>query len=229
MHLPGRSEVKNTTFPIIPYKVSLLAHRCNISQEVYKVLVKSKNEKQTSPAESKWIRDIGTRGDLSICNVRAATKSTYLQAFHYRLANRIVATNTFLHRIGVSESSSCSFCKSEEETLIHLVWDCTVTQDYIKTIVTQLRSSFSVSCSFTAKSWIFPCSSKDGFLITLISTVGKLVIFKAKNNEELPNYHHFVALLRREARNEEFIAIKNNTKDSFLQKWENMSKIVRNE
>lgn len=229
--LPDQSQAKNVMLPIIPYKVTLLAQRCNISQKVYNVLVKNKNKKksQTTSTESKWMRDIGTLGELSIREVRTATRSTYLQAFHYRLTNRIIATNTFLHRIGVSESPLCSFCKSENETLIHILWECTTTQRYIKEIAAQLRLKFNTSFVFTAKSWVFPCSLKAGALFTLITTIGKLVIFKAKYNEEIPNFHHFLSLLKIEARNEELFAIKTKTKDSFLHKWKNMSKVASGE
>ena len=38
--------------------------------------------------------------------------------------HQILATNTFLKKIGVKDSALCSFCNIEEETLMHLYYDC---------------------------------------------------------------------------------------------------------
>ena len=48
----------------------------------------------------------------------------YVRAFQYKVLNFILYTNTKLHKIGYITDDKCSFCKSEPETLLHLLFNC---------------------------------------------------------------------------------------------------------
>ena len=48
----------------------------------------------------------------------------YVKAFQYKVLNFILYTNTKLHKIGYITDDKCSFCKSEPETLLHLLFNC---------------------------------------------------------------------------------------------------------
>ena len=48
----------------------------------------------------------------------------YVRAFQYKVLNRILYTNEKLHKIGFTPHKDCSFCKSESETLTHLLYHC---------------------------------------------------------------------------------------------------------
>ena len=48
----------------------------------------------------------------------------YVKAFRYKVLNSILYTNTKLYKIGFISDNKCFFCKSEPETLIHLLFDC---------------------------------------------------------------------------------------------------------
>ena len=67
--------------------------------------------------EKKWARDIGVFRLGSMADITSVTKSTYLQAFHFRVISRIISTNRFLNLMGVFDSNACSFCSSSVETL----------------------------------------------------------------------------------------------------------------
>ena len=51
-------------------------------------------------------------------NVLIDTKS---REFQYRILNRYLTTNSFLHKIGLANSPLCTFCKQESESLEHLL------------------------------------------------------------------------------------------------------------
>ncbi|MGI9312710.1 MAG: reverse transcriptase domain-containing protein [Alphaproteobacteria bacterium] len=53
-----------------------------------------------------------------------------LKYFQYRFIHRILAVNSFLHKIGIHDSPLCSFCNNYNETLGHLFWDCPVVNQF---------------------------------------------------------------------------------------------------
>ena len=48
----------------------------------------------------------------------------YVRAFQYKVLDRILYTNEQLHKIGFIPHKDCTFCKSESETLTHLLYHC---------------------------------------------------------------------------------------------------------
>ena len=52
------------------------------------------------------------------------TKETKLREFQFKLLHRRIATNDFLHKIGLKPNESCTFCGETTENLIHLFWKC---------------------------------------------------------------------------------------------------------
>ena len=52
---------------------------------------------------------------------------TKLREFQYKVWNRYLVTNTFLKKIGKIDSSACSFCGVNDESLEHLFVTCLFT------------------------------------------------------------------------------------------------------
>ena len=52
------------------------------------------------------------------------TNDIQIRWFQYRIMRRILATNTFLCMIGITDSELCTFCNEYPETLNHLFWEC---------------------------------------------------------------------------------------------------------
>ena len=216
--------------PIIPFKIAILAKKSNVSRLAYRELIKNAHRQFASSSsqtrlEHKWCRDVGVMREGTMRDIRLSTRNTYLQAFHYRIVSRIISTNTFLFRIGKSDSPLCSFCQSSNETLLHFFWECAVVQDFIKQLSAYVEKEFSMTPSFTAHSWFFPSIAEERHLNVLIITIGKLVIFRAKYREDTPNVQHFHSLLKIEAQKEKLLAIRTNTREAFLRKWGNLSNI----
>ena len=158
-------------------------------------------------------------------DVRLSTNSTYIQTFHYRVASRIICTNTFLYRIAKSENSLCTFCNASDETLVHLFWGCAHVKKYLEEIMKYLKDNYSVSINFNIQSWFFPRVAEESKLNILIITIAKVGIYKAKYKERPPNIKQFLSLLKLEAEKEQRSAQRKAT-DSFLHKWGNVSKIL---
>ena len=70
-------------------------------------------------------------GSQFICYLaRICTLSTKLRNFQFKFLHRRIATNSFLFKIKLSESNLCCFCQSAQETLLHLFWECPITEAF---------------------------------------------------------------------------------------------------
>ena len=158
--------------------------------------------------------------------MRNSSRNSYLQAFHYRTVNRIISTNTFLFRIGLSENPLCAFCKSSNETLKHVLWDCRHTQRYIEELKSHLSSTYDLRLDIDLSIWTFPTLPRINRISVLIITLAKLVIFKARSTACAPSIRSFHNMLKLEAEKEMFAAKRENTPNRFLEKWGNISIIL---
>ena len=99
---------------------------------MYQKLV-DKKRKQPLNNQMKWSVDCSTEQNEHV-NWAAVYRKPFqctnickLLVFQFKLFYRRLATNNFLRKINISNNDVCSFCQREEETLIHLFWNCTVT------------------------------------------------------------------------------------------------------
>ena len=58
------------------------------------------------------------------------TKETKLLNFQFKFIHRRIATNSFLFKIGKSNTEKCTLCNAETESHIHLFWECYYTQSF---------------------------------------------------------------------------------------------------
>ena len=101
----------------------------------YEILI---NKKSTRPKKSqeKWVRDCKLQAveDLNWTFIyslpRICAVSTKLRSFQFKFLHRRIATNSFLFKIRISDTALCYLCKTDEETLIHLYWECSVTKSF---------------------------------------------------------------------------------------------------
>ena len=154
----------------------------------------------------------------------AVTNEVKIIMFQYKVIHNILPTRATLYRDGISESPICNLCNAEEQTLHHLLINCTLTIDfwmlfqdwwYQKTNETIALSTSHILygwhdsakhwqvlnyCLLIAKYCIF-CTSLRGdvldFQTFLLSISGKLEILKeiAVAKKALPNFHRTWNLL----------------------------------
>ena len=99
---------------------------------VYQKLVEKKR-KQLLNSQMKWSADCKIEPNETVDWVAVyrkpfeCTKISKRLVFQFKLFHRRLATNNLLKKINVIDNDLCSFCQREEESLIHLLWTCTVT------------------------------------------------------------------------------------------------------
>ena len=181
-------EVRNATHvsferPNITIRLQLFLNKYNLARYCYSLLINKQRKKYKNTEENirkKWHRDIGIYETGSIINVKKATLSVYLRYLHYRITNRIITTNKFLHIINISETNICTFCKHDVEEIIHLFWQCPVTQNFLNDIDRELYAKYNIHFQHCKQSWFFLKKNQDT-LQTLLITLHLLGYFATRD------------------------------------------------
>ena len=66
------------------------------------------------------------------------TLDTNLRVFQYKLLNLIIFTNDKLFKFQLEDSPSCTFCKTNEESLEHLLFFCKIIEFFWKEVLSWL-------------------------------------------------------------------------------------------
>ena len=94
---------------------------------VYKKLLSKRGQEPIS-SQQKWQQDIDTDQKVNWKAVYQlashCTKSSKLIVFNFKFLHRRLSTNSFLHKLGFTDSEKCTFCLNETEHLLHLFWTC---------------------------------------------------------------------------------------------------------
>ena len=87
----------------------------------------------------KWARDTLCLSIVQdwhrICGLRTSFIHVKMQAFHWKFINRAICTNVHLFAMGRARMPTCSFCKEEDKTFIHLFWDCPRVADLWRKVI----------------------------------------------------------------------------------------------
>ena len=151
--------------------------------------------------------------------ILAWQEETYLLSFHFRVITRIIATNRFLHILGITDSPQCGFCNIHIENIVHLFWECEHTQAFIERVKHQVFRNFHMTLNVTKTHWFFPTLENLKQIEIIIITIAKVVIYKAKRNQQKSTLQHFLAALCLEAQKEYDHAIRYDKLRKFNDKW----------
>ena len=129
-----------------------------ICRFVYATLLK---DIQTEPTKckQKWTQDLIIH-DVNATNINwnfvfsssfKITKETKLLNFQFKFLHKRIATNSFLSKIGRSQSDKCYFCNSTQESLIHLFWECDCVQFFWMKVCKWLSEKQKAASCFSVR------------------------------------------------------------------------------
>ena len=136
--------------------------------------------------------------------------------FQLKLINRILGTNSYLHKLGIRKSPNCRFCQ-QPESLLHVCYECPNSSELWKDIEKLLKERISLEIKFSSFTIIFGYINKDQNHIpinTLILVTKKYIFDTSRDGKRLilkSLKHRLNSLLR----DEEYCA-KLNEKETFL-------------
>ena len=107
--------------------------------------------------------------------------------FQYKMLNNILFLNKKLFIFGLVDNSKCSFCKLNDETVIHLYTNCTIINNLWKELKRYFSPVFNMP-DITPQSAIFGFidnNYENLLLINHILLIFKWYIFKARKKEQV--------------------------------------------
>ena len=214
--------------PVMPLRMNLVMNHPDFTRLVYDTFLESERNglaRVHARLKEKWMRDIGYFDESCFLKVMNITSSTRNRMFHYKLSNRVLATNRYLRIIKVKEDDGCTFCKLEPETLVHVYWHCPRVQAFIASIKTDIFRNYCYNVDINAGSWFFLTTLKAAEACIIL--LAKMVIYEARLRETCPNITHLKNKLKQEIEVEYNAARLANKQTMFEKKWGSLKDIYR--
>ena len=213
------------TIPPILNSIKLLLKDPAGSKTIYNVLTQFKNYEPICIRRWDRLLPNDNRHWLNIFGWSfKCTNNGQLNVFQYKLIHNILPTNSFLKKIGISQTDICRFCKTDVETILHFFIVCQIISDMWEGFFTWLNHNVNVDIRFSPEYIIF-CTDHDfatGEIIFLIkSTIyihlqkGRLISFETIK----PKIFKYIQTLF-------YSASEYNTHENFIQKWEKYIDVV---
>ena len=149
--------------------------------------------------------------------LRRCCRDIYLVNFQYKFLHRIVPTNDFLYKIHFKDTKICSFCNTEEETVEHLFFYCSVTLQFLHILFSYLNKYFH-NIQLSKVHFLLGYVDQSLFCNLLI-IIAKNYIYKCKFHNSIPNIVDLKNRLKKYYLLELYIAKKNNKLEGFERYW----------
>ena len=93
-------------------------------------------------------------GKLYTYSPSRVTSYSALQWFQISINHNILVTNKLLQQMKIKDDALCTFCHSNNESIVHLFWQCSKTQQFIRSVSAWL-SEYGIDCNISEKYIIF--------------------------------------------------------------------------
>ena len=178
-------------------------------KEAYKLIV-IRSTSTPDKSQSKWIANCENyenliKWDKSYVLLFYCTKETKLQTFQFKLLHRKIATNDYLHRIGISLTDKCTFC---EQTFWQKI------QHWL--IQRQIKPQ---DFSLTLPTCLGLVDSTEDILLHHALLIGRYHFYSSKLKKTLPNLQVFAQTVLKCQEIEKCYAYKTYTVKKYKSKW----------
>ena len=124
--------------------------------------------------------------------VFTCSKDSYIQWFQTRINHRILATNSLLYKMKIIDNKMCTFCNCQEETIVHIFWECRKVQPLFQYLKDKLHNLESL---LSCKSFILGTESSD-FKYDILFLEMKRYIYLARRKQITPSCIGFMGSLK---------------------------------
>ena len=185
----------------------------------------------TPTAVRKWdnmFEDLEWKKIFPFCH--KITQEAQLKWFQTRLLHRLLPTQKYLYLCKLVDSPDCNFCEQEEQTISHMLYDCTVIFQFWTDFQQMLKSKCQHCNNFSIDSELVLFGVKKNIktdkVLDLIILQAKFYIYKCKLQDLKPVISTFICLLKDKYTIEQYNAYINNRQTKFHNEWYLYSSIV---
>ena len=208
------------SYPYIPFHISCLLKNKKGCKDVYCIL---NSEVHSPTAISKWNTvfendPLDWKSIFTVCF--KTTKDSSLQWFQYRLIHRIIPVGSYLKKIQIKPTDTCTLCKETVETIIHLFFECEKATYLWNELHYRILDVIHVDVNFTLKTVLFgersyTCNKP----INIILLATKQYLYTCSKKEKNPNIMELLFVLHQKYEVEKLVAYKNLNSRKFTKTW----------
>ena len=193
-----------------------------ISKEIYNTLVKSK---VLPPTSQKHFLALFQAESLPWKKIyilaRSVSLDSYSRIFQYKCLNNILYLNLPLFRMGISDSSLCSYCQEHDETIQHLFYNCNISN----TLWSELTNFFIGKITLpsldlqSAVLGFLDTSEKNNVILNNILLMFKITLYRNRSKNTI-NLRNVLNNLKNREKIERYLVFENQNKlDFHMKKW----------
>jgi hypothetical protein len=197
-------------------------------KDFYWHIINSKQHKPT--CISKWAKssnyfsyDIDPKWKYIFTLPFTVTNETRLQSFQYKIINRTIACNKWLHSIKIKQSSKCEYCE-EEDSINHFFLLCLNANNFWvsfnqwwnnltqNNLIELTQNSNIQDCILLG----FPKDNSESSVLNYCSIVAKNYIYNSKmNKNNILDFYIYLIILKQKLKIKKYISSKENKSTHF--------------
>ena len=193
------------------------------SKTFYCNLIKTKPFQETVKViwENELKEEIDRRlWEGSFDNTARITISTKLRIFQYQVIHKIITTNVRRAKYTVGLSPKCTFCFSQNETILHLLYECEYSRKVWKALEKWLMYYFKVKVKLTPLQIICnTVESQEKDMVNTCVLIMKRFIYVSKCYEKIPEFINFLRFLADNVKIEQLTAALKGRSKKHYRKW----------
>ena len=167
-----------------------------------KVVQNILNENNSTPTATRKWNEIFENVDWKkvFIHCHKTTQDTQLRWFQTRLLHRLLPTQKFLHLCKLVDSPICNFCKEEEQSISHMLFECPIICKFWTDFQQLLRVQCQVCNNFALDKELVLFGTKKNMktdsVIDFVLLFAKFYIYKCKLQDVKPTIPTFTSLLK---------------------------------
>ena len=213
--------------PFMPMPVKVILMDKKGCQNIYKIFLNN-NIHVTPTAQRKRQTKLNLHTEFKWSTVylllHKTTQDTHLKWFQTRILHRILATNTYLFKIGIADNELCNFCKVQPESLEHLFWECPITKVFWEEVKEWIKSNCNhlINLMLRKQDVLFGITNKTRTdrILNLIILLAKSHQYRMKMSNKTLYINNFKKDFYCYYKNCKYIAHTNCKQESFNQEWQ---------
>ena len=147
--------------------------------------------------------------------------------FQIKILNRILYMKDSLLRFGVVTDKKCTFCSSNDETIIHVFCFCNYSNEVWSKLEFWIFRNTGERIKLTNQNKLFGFCGSNNNALNCVLMVVRQEIFSAKLRNQLPSFYIILSAVKRYYEMEKYIFQTNLRENKLRKKWFHFRKCLR--
>jgi len=202
---------------------------------LYRDMINNVCKDQPQDRAEKWSSDLDWEvDDLDWFEVLhesyRCTNSQYIRSFIYKFAMRAIYPNYMLHKMKLQDSPKCPKCKSNDDTLIHMFWECPSTQVLYVNLLSWIKTNLNIKLPMVKQTLLLYMDLEvdvDEYqIIILMLTLCKIAIYQNVSSHVPVTLDRVVKIIYRYEKIERYNATAVQNIQKHRDKWQNIHRMA---